>query len=379
MRKTIWGALIAATFAVPALAVTGEGTSGNYAAAMAAFEINDSARRADNGLGYQITFGIPLANQHSAVELSFYDVGRDRALDGDKDYQTSLTVNYVQDFGGFGWSNGVSFKPFVLAGIAGVQEDVLGAKHTHYGIDAGFGTLVGLPWYGLAVRTEARALAHNNESESAPANQDFLVDYRVLLGLQMPLMLPAAAAEAAPAEPTPVEACELSVVDPASGRKDCASDSDHDGVADGVDQCPATEPGSVVNAVGCPAVAEAAQVEPLTTPAPSNIDYVTFADDKADIDDESKAKLDALAALLAAEPKTRAVIEGRTDNRGKEAYNIVLGSQRAEGVRQYLISKGVDAGRLSTLSMGEFKPVASNGTDDGRKQNRSVRFLIVRD
>ena len=54
----------------------------------------------------------------------------------------------------------------------------------------------------------------------------------------------------------------------------------------------------------------------------------------------------------------------------------MLASQRAEAVRQYLLGKGVDAGRLSTLSMGEFKPLASNSTQDGRALNRTAQFRI---
>ena len=378
MRKTLWAVAIAVTCSGPALAVTAEGTSGNYATLLGAYEISDSARKADDGLGGQLTFGIPLSIPHGAIELSYYDVGRDRALDGNKDYQTSLLVNYVHDFGAFGWSQGgLSFKPFVLGGLGGVQEDVLGEKRTHLGADVGVGTLIGLPWYGLAVRTEARALGQSNDR--SVAGQDYLIDYRIMLGLQVPLML-AGAVATAPEAPQAVEACELSVVDPVSGRKDCAADSDHDGVADGVDQCPASEPGAIVNAVGCPAVEAAAAVAPPpAAPVPiPEVQSVNFADNSFDIDDESKKKLDNVVVVLASDPAVRVEIEGRTDNRGSEAYNIVLGNQRAEAVRQYLIAKGADALRLSAISFGEFKPVATNKTEAGRHSNRLVQFRIIK-
>jgi outer membrane protein OmpA-like peptidoglycan-associated protein len=376
-QATAWAALIALSCSAPALAVNADGTSGNYAAAAVAAEISDSSRDADTGLGYQLSFGVPLPIKNGAVEVSFYDVGRDRGIDGKSDYQTSLLVAYVHDLGTYGWTDkGVALKPFVLAGLGGVQEDVLGEKHTHVGVDIGAGTLIGLPWYGLAVRTEARVLSQIND-ESVP-DQDYLIDYRLLLGLQVPLMLATVGSEAPAAVPQPVEACQLSVVDPATGRSDCAADSDHDGVADGVDQCPASEPGALVNAVGCPAVAE-----PVPAPADPVVPIgepqaVSFELNSFEIDEASKTKLDNVAALLASDPSLRVEIEGRTDNRGTEAYNIVLGAQRAEAVRQYLLAKGADAARLTTLSIGEFKPVASNDTEDGRRANRSVQFRVIR-
>mgnify|MGYP001584419426 CR=1 FL=1 len=365
MKKTIWSALTLAAFAAPVLAVNNEGTSGNYIVGSGVYEINDSARNSDNGIGGQLTFGVPLQLENGAIEISYYDVGRERGLDGRDDYQTALMVNYVHDFGAFGL-----FKPFVTAGIGGVQEDVLGEKHTHLGLNAGFGTLISLPWYGLAVRAEANAIGQDNNKRSGPANNDILVDYRVLLGLQVPLMW--AGAAIASDVPGPAEACELAIVDPLTGRRDCAADSDHDGVGDGVDQCPATAPGTAVNDVGCSAVSAPPPVA-LTEP-----ESVYFASDVAIIDESSKAKLDAAARYLASDPAARIEIAGHADNRGTEAYNIVLASQRAEAVRQYLLGKGVESGRLTTIAYGEFKPLASNRTEQGRGLNRTAQFRILK-
>ncbi|MES2684786.1 MAG: OmpA family protein [Pseudomonadota bacterium] len=367
MKKTLWSAIALATFAAPVLAVNNENTSGNYIVGSGVYEISDTKRDADNGLGGQLTFGVPLQITNGAIEISYYDVGRERSLDGRDDYQTALLVNYVHDFGAFGL-----FKPFVTGGIGGVQEDVLGEKHTHLGLTAGFGTLVSLPWYGLAVRAEANALAHDNNKRSAPANKDILADYRVMLGLQVPLMW--AGAAIASDAPAAVDACELSIVDPATGRRDCAADSDRDGVSDGVDQCPGTEPGAAVNEVGCPVVVAAPTPPPAALVAPQP---VYFSTDVAIIDDASKTKLDEAAAYLQAQTGSRIEISGHADNRGSEAYNIVLASQRAEAVRQYLLAKGVESGRLSTISFGEFKPLASNKTEEGRSLNRTAQFRII--
>ena len=153
MRKSVWAALIASAFATPASAVTIESAlSSNYFGVAGGYEISDSSRDAEDGYGVQVTFGVPLSYTKGAIELNYWDVRRDRALDGELDFQSALMVNYVQDFGALS-----IFKPYVTIGIGAVQEDVLGSKHTHPAMDAGFGTLIALPWQNLSVRTEARA------------------------------------------------------------------------------------------------------------------------------------------------------------------------------------------------------------------------------
>jgi len=67
-------------------------------------------------------------------------------------------------------------------------------------------------------------------------------------------------------------------------------------------------------------------------------------------------------------------IEGHTDSMGTDAYNMALGQRRANTVKNYFVSKGLSSGRLTTRSFGESKPVASNDTEDGRRQNRRVEL-----
>lgn len=72
-------------------------------------------------------------------------------------------------------------------------------------------------------------------------------------------------------------------------------------------------------------------------------------------------------------PDTNAVIEGHTDNVGKEDYNQKLSESRANSVRQYLIDKfGIDGSRLSAVGYGYSKPIASNDTAEGKQKNRRV-------
>lgn len=70
-------------------------------------------------------------------------------------------------------------------------------------------------------------------------------------------------------------------------------------------------------------------------------------------------------------------VRPRCDDRGKDAYNKKLSQRRAEAVVTYLVNKGIDAGRLEPIGYGEEKPVADNGTKEGRAANRRVVFTIV--
>lgn len=249
MRKQIWGvAVLAAAFGAPAGAVHTENYKVPYFGLGYRHLVTDSAREAGDGQGFQLSFGVPMSGA-SAIELRFFDVGiKDRFPDGLKDYQTGLMVDYVRDFGpvfGSAGDDGLTgLKPFVLAGIGFIQEDVLADKHMHLGANLGAGVIVPIGWKGWAVRLDARAQAQSN-NESVP-DQSVLVDYAVNLGLQIPMTLffdravPAAEAE-----------CPVAVVDPATGRRDCASDSDNDGVDDTADECPGTPAGTEVDGKGC--------------------------------------------------------------------------------------------------------------------------------
>ncbi|MFT2536497.1 OmpA family protein, partial [Escherichia coli] len=79
-----------------------------------------------------------------------------------------------------------------------------------------------------------------------------------------------------------------------------------------------------------------------------------------------------VAAGLASQPKLTVQIDGHTDSVGSAAYNLALSKKRAESVRAYLVSKGIDASRLAAEGYGKTKPIASNDTEAGRAENRRV-------
>lgn len=70
-------------------------------------------------------------------------------------------------------------------------------------------------------------------------------------------------------------------------------------------------------------------------------------------------------------------VVGHTDDVGDDSYNMTLSEQRAESVRDYLVSKGLDANKVGTVGKGESQPIASNNTDEGRAENRRVEVLLL--
>ena len=107
-------------------------------------------------------------------------------------------------------------------------------------------------------------------------------------------------------------------------------------------------------------------------------DKVYFETAKAAIKPESFGLLDDVASILVANPEiTKIRIEGHTDSRGNADYNRKLSDARAASVRQYLIDKGVEAGRLESIGYGEDKPVDTANNAAAWEKNRRVDFFVV--
>jgi len=104
---------------------------------------------------------------------------------------------------------------------------------------------------------------------------------------------------------------------------------------------------------------------------------VNFDFDRAEIRPASRPILDQVATRLRQCGGERLRVEGHTDSIGSDAYNQDLSERRARAVRDYLVSKGVNGGRISAAGFGESQPIADNGTPEGRFLNRrvEVRFL----
>jgi outer membrane protein OmpA-like peptidoglycan-associated protein len=98
---------------------------------------------------------------------------------------------------------------------------------------------------------------------------------------------------------------------------------------------------------------------------------------KATLRPESNAELDRLVKLMKDVPNLKIEISGHTDNTGSASLNQTLSQDRAQAVVNYLIGKGVSSSRMKAMGYGSSRPVASNGTEDGRQQNRRTEFEIT--
>jgi outer membrane protein OmpA-like peptidoglycan-associated protein len=103
---------------------------------------------------------------------------------------------------------------------------------------------------------------------------------------------------------------------------------------------------------------------------------ILFSIDSANLSAGSKGSLDEIASVLNEYPKTAIVVQGYTDSTGTEEHNQDLSERRAQAVKNYLVIRGVDEVRMSTLGFGESSPIASNSTESGRRMNRRVDILI---
>jgi outer membrane protein OmpA-like peptidoglycan-associated protein len=119
---------------------------------------------------------------------------------------------------------------------------------------------------------------------------------------------------------------------------------------------------------------------PLTKPATDIevvLNNVFFEVDKFELQQNSLAELDKLVYLMKKFPFMKIEIGGHTDNTGDKVKNKTLSQNRAKSVKDYLISKGVDASRLSAIGYGDAKPIADNKTEQGRAQNRRTVFKVT--
>ncbi|SHL05965.1 OmpA family protein [Fibrobacter sp. UWEL] len=138
-----------------------------------------------------------------------------------------------------------------------------------------------------------------------------------------------------------------------------------EGVCSGIDRCPdvAGDDGH-----GCP------------KKAPEKLDGVTFKSGKATLESNAKKILKSVAKKLVENDEykdLKIVIQGHTDNVGKEAKNIKLSKQRAEAVMKELTKAGVKKDRIKAIGMGPTCPVDDNSTADGREMNRRIEMLFV--
>jgi OOP family OmpA-OmpF porin len=175
------------------------------------------------------------------------------------------------------------------------------------------------------------------------------------------------------------------------GAKGCPKDTDGDGVPDYLDECPNTPKGVPVDAKGCPKDTDGDGVpdyldECPNTPKGAKVNIVgcwilagvKFDTNKAEIKTGYAAKIDKVVDILNENPDIKIVVQGHTDNIASKEYNQKLSEKRADAVRDYIVKKGIAAGRVSTKGFGFTEPITSNNTIEGRAKNRRVQLMPIK-
>jgi OOP family OmpA-OmpF porin len=336
-----------------------------------------------------------------SVELGVGDVFTDSRTSGksrDLTYSLNLTYNL--------FLKTQKLAPYLTAGLSGDYINNVALV----GPDVGLGAR----WFitdKIALRPEARYIDLFTKKD----------EFLVLLGLNFmfgekpkpaPISAPVEKKEAAPAPaPAPVpldsdhdgvpdslDKCPDTPAGVAVDKNGCPADSDGDGVPDYLDKCPDTPKGVAVDKNGCPPDSDGDGVPDYLdkcpdTPKGAKVDAsgcpvklsekvsitlaIQFDTGKADINPRYEDQIKKVADFMKTYPETSVVIEGHTDNVGKEATNVKLSTKRAESVRNELIKKfGVAEKRVSAKGYGSSRPIADNATPEGRQKNRRIEAVI---
>ena len=312
-----------AASALPALA--GDQTYDDrwYIAPQVSFVYADHARNTDNGTGFRLEFGKPIAESWN-LEFGINDYKLDfkSPLTGST-HQTAYGPNALWFF----YDRPRVFAPFLLMG-AGVMEMnpdfATKSNDTYATVGVGF---LSIPWdsWDGAIRVSAQHIkmfGHDNFGDSI-----------LSVGLQIPI-----SSRAAPAA-------------------------------------------TVVPAASPPLTAEPVEMSPemehaTTLPHIIELKGVNFEHDSDVLTSDSETVLDEAVETLKDHPNVHVTVAGFTDSVGAADYNVDLSHRRAESVEKYLIAHGIDSARLSAKGYGEAEPIASNDTAEGRAMNRRVELII---
>ena len=141
-------------------------------------------------------------------------------------------------------------------------------------------------------------------------------------------------------------------------------DTDGDGVYDNDDQCPNTPADTRVDSKGCPL--QVAQIESIRL-------TIEFPFDSSTVQEQYFSDVGELAGFLKRFEEVHIDIEGHTDSAGPQTYNQQLSQRRAQAVVDLLVNEyGISMSRLQAIGHGESQPIASNDTEEGRRENRRV-------
>lgn len=117
---------------------------------------------------------------------------------------------------------------------------------------------------------------------------------------------------------------------------------------------------------------------PVPVKADEELKDIFFDYDKSTIRPDAKEALDADVRWLKANAQAKVKIEGHSDERGTNEYNLALGERRAHSIKQFLVAQGISPSRISTISYGEDRPFCADSNESCFKLNRRAHFVMTR-
>jgi OOP family OmpA-OmpF porin len=279
------------------------------------------------GLGYQF-------NSPWAVELVYLGSRTERSRGGDFD----IDLDQIRLDGLYNFNRNGNFQPYLAAGIGESEYTRRSADAVETNINFGGGAKYFLS-PKLSMRGDVRMISSLDEEQ---------LDMAVSVGLHFAFGGSSAGSKAVPVAAT------AAVI----------ADTDGDGVPDSTDQCPDSDAGAKVDAIGCYIMIQEGHSIELN---------VNFANNSSEVTAENYAEVTKLAEFMTEYPQTSVVIEGHTDDRGAADYNQGLSERRADAVAAILVERdGVSSARVSTKGFGESSPLVESTVADYRAMNRRV-------
>ena len=347
MKRVILGGMALACLAGTAMATDAyDDTGAWYLAPLAQYDFLDKSRIANNHAGFQVGLGYDFA-PHMAAELAVSNGSFNIPSLGTHEHLTAVAIDGLYKF----LPVTALVRPFVLVGTGAMTDSVGPHAPNNDGwmAEAGGGALMALGSQAGSTRFQLRAeVKYRREFiqsvEFIPNNPGDIIagiGFQWMFGAQTPPPPPVArelppppAAEPPPPPPPPPEPCHA----PAGFQVDA--------------NCKIIEQTLVVRAVD-------------------------FEFNSLRLTQPARDTLDEVGAALQKQPDMQVEVQGYTDSIGTDAYNLSLSQKRADAVKTYLVSKGLNSSSLTAKGYGKADPIASNSTKEGRAENRRVAFSVT--
>ena len=338
-------------------------------------DIGMLATKNDNGSKFKSpTLGVSYQN-NTYVIMPRFDLEYVAIKDDKANSLIKASINGVYEF-----ENKTNASPYLVGGIGyeSVEGGVENEFESHPFAQAGGGVNVRFE-NEIKLNLEGKILqVIGGEDESNEvlftAGIRFPLSYREVKRIPQPPVMRNTVVEpspqiiqvvSAPVQPMPIVNEEPKVM--YINNNECSikidlPDLDRDGVEDTIDQCPSTPCNFTVDRYGCPIKATL---------------KINFATNSSIIEYNSMYKVNNFAQFLLNNKGSVVKIVGHTDNVGAESNNLTLSKRRADAVMEALIMKGVSPARLSAEGKGEFFPIASNETIEGKAMNRRIEAELT--